>query len=211
MKRRNFILGAGTAAASGAAVLGSGAFSSVEADRDIAVEVASDADSFLRLAPCDGPNGDYVVGADDGTMALDLTGSNDQVDGDGVNAEAVTTIDNVFEIANQGTQDVCVDFEVDVPQIPSGAEVPDGFEFGPGDPAVVFYRGSDSDRFVVINRLNSDRPGTIPLRLETGELEIGDAERIGVQIRAFGFDSGEELFANDELTIHANAGGGCQP
>jgi hypothetical protein len=79
MKRRKFILGTGAAAASGASLLGSGAFTSVEADRNLAIDVAGDANAFLRLAPCtlDGeeqPNGAYVHGHSDGTMSIDLSG-----------------------------------------------------------------------------------------------------------------------------------------
>ena len=49
MKRRQFVLGLGTIAASGAAAVGSGAFTSVEADRTISVETAQDSDAFLKL------------------------------------------------------------------------------------------------------------------------------------------------------------------
>lgn len=49
MKRRQFVLGFGTVAASGAATVGSGAFTSVEADRTVSVETAQDSDAFLKL------------------------------------------------------------------------------------------------------------------------------------------------------------------
>lgn len=49
MKRRNIIVLLGATAASGSAVVGSGAFSSVEADRDLDVSVVGDEDAYLAL------------------------------------------------------------------------------------------------------------------------------------------------------------------
>lgn len=56
MKRRNFILGLGATATGAAGVVGSGAFSSVEADRKITVDVERDAEAFLTLVPNGGGN-----------------------------------------------------------------------------------------------------------------------------------------------------------
>ena len=42
MKRRTILLGLGTAIAGGGAVLGTGAFTTVEADRSVSVNVAED-------------------------------------------------------------------------------------------------------------------------------------------------------------------------
>jgi len=208
MKRRKFVLGVGAAAASGASLLGSGAFTSVEADRSIDVDVVGDGEAFLRLAPCtvDGeeqPNGAYVRETPEGTIAIDLSESNDQVAGDGVNAEALSVFHNVFEICNQGTQDLCVDFTVDVPEIPG--PVPNRYDFESGDPAVVFYRGSNREEFINTEGLNVDRPGAISLNIEDGECEC-----VGLEVRAFGFEAGTELFADAELTIRADADGNCE-
>lgn len=204
MKRRTLVLGLGSIGLASSSILGSGAFSSVRADRDVTVNVAGDADAYLRLAPCEGSaNGDYVTGAADGTMAIDLSSENDDVEGDGegVNPEALTVIHNVFEISNQGTQNVCVDFEIDVPEIPG--DVPDRYDFVQGDPAVVFYRADDQDEKVTVDELNPDRPGAI-------SLETGARQCIGLEIRAFGFSSDESIFDDAELTIHAEAGAACE-
>ena len=106
MQRRKFILGLGATAASGATVLGSGAFTSVEADRDITVEVADDAYAFLALKS----TSHYAVD-DGGTLAIDLSPDNPtDAGGQGVNARADTVIYEVFKIENQGTQDVGITF-----------------------------------------------------------------------------------------------------
>jgi hypothetical protein len=206
MKRRQVLAALGAVSGSGALLTGTGAFTSVSADRNIAVQVADDSNAFLRLAPCpSSDNGEYVDNSN-GLLTIDLSGSNsnDPPAGNGVNLNALSVFDNVFEIANQGTQDICVDLEVDVPQIPSGADVPERYDFGPGDPAVVFYRGSDRDDFVISNRLNPDRDGAIQLPIQNG-----NAECIGFEVRAFGFNSGTELFENANLTIRADANANC--
>ena len=101
MKRRTVLIGVGATTAGGA-VVGSSAFTSVEAGREVSVDVAGDEDVFLRIAPVDGPNGGYAT-TDSGLLRIDLSDDNDEVPGDGLNQNAVTTIRNVFEIENQGT------------------------------------------------------------------------------------------------------------
>lgn len=49
MKRRTFVLGMGTAAVGGSALLGSGAFSRTESQRSVVVETVGDEDAYMRL------------------------------------------------------------------------------------------------------------------------------------------------------------------
>jgi len=51
MKRRNFILGLGATVAGSGAAVGSGAFSSAEAERTVSVEIADDDEGYLQLEP----------------------------------------------------------------------------------------------------------------------------------------------------------------
>lgn len=108
----------GGAALGSSLVIGTGAFSSVDADRGMTVEVVEDPDAYLGMDRCHDangnayPNGDYV-NLKDGLLSIDLSDSNPNVSGDGVNAEAITEINNVFQICNQGTQDVCISLEFD--------------------------------------------------------------------------------------------------
>jgi len=99
----------GSLAAGGAATIGTGAFTSVEANRDVAVEVADDSDAFLSIEPTDGSNDDYTVINGDGTIGIDLTNSNPTGPaGSGVNGDATTNIQEIFTVRNQGTQPVLV-------------------------------------------------------------------------------------------------------
>lgn len=107
MKRRKVIFGLGTTAVSGAAVLGSGAFSSVEANRSVTVEVADDTEAFLALIP----TSEYAIERN-GLFTLDLSSSNPtDAGGTGVNANAETIIKDAFKIENRGTQTVEITFE----------------------------------------------------------------------------------------------------
>ena len=116
MDRRKFIIGAGSLAAGGAAALGSGAFTSVDANRDISIAVAGDASAFLKITPAeeDGnttPNAkEYVFEESDGTLALDFTNTNETEDagGKGLNEDATTIFDALLDFTNQGTQTIRV-------------------------------------------------------------------------------------------------------
>ncbi|MDR5673202.1 hypothetical protein RH858_08575 [Halalkaliarchaeum sp. AArc-GB] len=104
MERRKFVIGMGSLAAGGAAAMGSGAFSTVEADRTVSVSTANDADAYLGLTGDD----DYVTD-DSGTGALTIDlGGPDNIgdgDGDGFNHDAYTLVEGVVTVENQSTAD----------------------------------------------------------------------------------------------------------
>jgi hypothetical protein len=111
MERRKFIIGAGSLAAGGAAALGSGAFTSVSANRGIQVDTADDADAFLAIEADNTENANEYVDTDDGTISLDFTNTNNSGypgGGSGVNKNATTVFDDLLNITNQGTQTVIV-------------------------------------------------------------------------------------------------------
>jgi hypothetical protein len=115
MERRKFLIGAGSLAAGSAAAVGTGAFTSVEADRSLSIAVAGDASAFLsinRATDSDGdvyPNANEYVEGDlsSDSMSLNFTNS-DNTDGSasGVNKNAKTVFDNLLDVTNNGTQDV---------------------------------------------------------------------------------------------------------
>ncbi|MFC7116244.1 hypothetical protein ACFQH2_16615 [Natronoarchaeum sp. GCM10025703] len=108
MERRKFLIGTGSLAAGAAAITGSGAFTEVQADRDINVNVADDSDAFLEIKPADSPNGDaYAEETDDpGTIQLTFDDNATGVAGSGVNDRALVEFKNVLTIRNSGTQEV---------------------------------------------------------------------------------------------------------
>ncbi|WP_162989755.1 hypothetical protein [Natronorubrum halophilum] len=96
MNRRNVLVGLGTIVAGGGAALGTGAFSSVEADRSVTLETTGDASALLQfsatssVASTDGGSGDGQLEFDETTL----------------NEDAVTTFDPAFTVENTGGEDV---------------------------------------------------------------------------------------------------------
>lgn len=102
--RRKLLIGLGSLVAGAGAVLGTGAFDTVEAERSVTVETAGDADAFLGIEP--GPGGEAFV---EQTEVIEVDVSSTE-EGDGVNQNAVTAIDDLLTITNNGTQDVQIGF-----------------------------------------------------------------------------------------------------
>jgi hypothetical protein len=105
MQRRKFLAGIGSLAAGSAAAMGTGAFTSVSADRSVSVDVADDTDALLALEAEDTPNADDYVSTGD-TISLDFSGTDEGASG--LNGDAETTIRNLLQVTNQGTQPVVI-------------------------------------------------------------------------------------------------------
>lgn len=188
MKRRMFIFGMGSATAGGSALLGTGAFTTVEAHRTVDIEVAGDEDAYLGLAA----NSDNPVAADlvaeDGDGHLELTL-------DAINEHADTDLDDLFKICNNGKQPVCVwlEKEGEVVQCTQGTF--------PGPPmneerdAIQFYEDSDPEATI-----DSATTGVV--------LEVGDCQSVGVDLCTTGVDEGTELLP-DGVTVYADADAEC--
>jgi PGF-pre-PGF domain-containing protein len=87
---------------------GTGAFSTVSADRNVSVSVADDADAFLGLEPTDDAKGVYATKLN-GQIKLTFDGSGTSAEG--LNPSARTSFGKVFVVTNQGTQSVNVSAE----------------------------------------------------------------------------------------------------
>jgi hypothetical protein len=105
MNRRKFLIGAGSLAAGSAAAMGTGAFSSVSANRALNVETTGDASALLSIDDIDSSENAEYVDTSGGTVSIDITTG---AGGDGVNQDATTYIYDLLVIENQGTQDVFV-------------------------------------------------------------------------------------------------------
>jgi hypothetical protein len=124
MQRRNLLIGMGSLAAGGAATIGTGAFTSVKADRSVDINTTGDANAFLSIERAtDGsgnvtPNaGEYVEGnQNNGTLSIDLASADDTSNSgaSGINKNAKTIFDNLLDITNNGTQDVVLSVDSDL-------------------------------------------------------------------------------------------------
>jgi hypothetical protein len=90
--------------------MGTGAFTQVSADRGVKVELAGDKNALLALKSSESRNrnSEYVGYEDDNTLAIDISSSNANIQGSGINDDATTIIRDMFDIVNQGPNPVFV-------------------------------------------------------------------------------------------------------
>lgn len=93
MNRRNALLGLGAIATGGGALFGSGAFSSVEADRTMTVGFSSDSTAELKLTPTSTYASETSGTGTNSQNVLELSFSN-------LNDDAVSEFDGVFQVEN---------------------------------------------------------------------------------------------------------------
>jgi len=109
MNRRNVLIGLGTVAAGGGAALGTGAFSSVEANREVSVTLAGDSAALLGLQVNDGNFNGLNDGGTSGTNGETTI----DIDLSSINDDAVTTFSNALTIDNGGASSVSLSFNTD--------------------------------------------------------------------------------------------------
>ena len=111
INKRKWVAALGLVAVMTGVVFGTGAFTQVEAERTVDVDVADDSEAFLGIYETTG-NYTQVDGGPTGaqTAEIVLNGSS-TASGIGVNDNAVTTVNNVLNISNQGTQEVRISVE----------------------------------------------------------------------------------------------------
>lgn len=101
MKRRTFVLGLGTTATGSGAMIGSGAFSSAEAERTVSVETANDSDAYLALTEPEGATDDRSFRRD-GVLRFRFTGLQERLE-PGTNAQNPEGLgeDSVYRFGNE--------------------------------------------------------------------------------------------------------------
>jgi len=116
--RRSVLIGLGGVVAGGGALIGTGAFTTVEAQRTVSVQTAGDASAFLGLEAADRPDNstsaptdsaganqdEYVSGGGDSPIQINLDGNSEGAAG--LNQDAKTTFRNLVAVTNNGTQDI---------------------------------------------------------------------------------------------------------
>ena len=176
MKRRNLLAGIGGTVIGGSALLGSGAFSRVESQRQVSIQVAPDPDAYLGLTPKHPEYGfegyansqNYVDLDEKGHIYIDI-GENPN-GGQGVNSDSFTFFDDLFEICNNGKEDVMVSYEL--PDPPEERNIGDDWQAPHEDydeQVVAFYFvRADGTRVFI------DENEPVPL-------ELGECDQIGLR------------------------------
>lgn len=157
-------------------ITATGAFTTVSAERTATVSTAGDASALLAMNPV---NDDYAR-IDGGTLEIAIDGSfGNSNTGSGVNLQALTQIDDVFSITNQGTQEVRVWITTS----------------GPNPDTVTFYNGThaDSTRGAIVDEASAHTLG------------VGESLTVSMEIdtRNVALSEDEELV--NDITVHANA------
>jgi hypothetical protein len=189
MNRRKLLIGLGAAAGAGG-VLGSGAFTSVTANRTAKVEVVDDASAYLALESTSEPNGAYADGSGD-QLELDFSSDNEtDKGGKGLGDDSVYTFDDVFKITNQGTQGVGVTATVfgvkahsDISRFElysSDADNNEEQQFSVSDPDVQNPPTPSQDELVV--RLSAAAEDYDDSNDSTIDLGVGNTLEVGVEI-----------------------------
>ncbi|MFC7215395.1 DUF1102 domain-containing protein [Saliphagus sp. GCM10025334] len=184
MERRKFMIGVGSTAIGLSTLIGSGAFSSVEAERGFAVETANDASAYLALSSAS----DYAK-VTDGMLELDFSSDNPTSSGGtGVNRNATTMFLHVFTIENQGTNTVGI--QIDRPDLPGGATNHVHFFVGEhGGETLSAYDKEDMD-----SELDYGSPSN-----DDRVLEPGESLPVGIYFT----NNGEEWDFDGTFTINA--------
>ena len=112
MNRRRFLTTLGVSAGATSLALGSGAYTTVSAQRTVSVDVADDFRAFLRLEPLtkrgmdDDPTG--RSGTPGRSVAFDIPGIRDgeNTAASGIAPDSVYEFRGLLEVINQGTQPV---------------------------------------------------------------------------------------------------------
>jgi hypothetical protein len=204
MNRRKFLIGAGSLAAGSAAAMGTGAFSSVSANRTLSVETTGDASALLSIDDIDSSENAEYVDTSGGTVSIDITTG---AGGEGVNQDASTYIYDLLLIENQGTQDVFV--------YVSG--VPSGFDFyvqnsaggNVGSPLNNFKNDGQNADGVSANQGSFAFDSNIDQADLSGDLNGGDegAPLLGPgdSVVIHGYADGSDIDTSSDITINAVA------
>ncbi|WP_162354502.1 DUF1102 domain-containing protein [Natrialba swarupiae] len=195
MKRRTFIAGVGGSGIGASMLIGSGAFSRIESQRRVKIEVAKDPHAYLGLDGCpDSPNASYTNIDESGHLEVDMSSENPtDAGGEGINSDSRTWFDNVFQICNQGKQDICVWIDDENwPKVDDGELEGDYSEYD-GDLRVDFYVGDNREQSI----LGSENAFF---------LGVGECICIGIHTNTKGLSDSEQLLSDlgDEIVIHAD-------
>jgi len=165
LSRRNVLIGLGSLVGGGGALVGTGAFSTASAQREVSIETAGDNSAFLTIEGDD----DYVTDNSDGALTIDLAGPSDS----GFNDEAITTVDGVVTITNNAADDSSTTVGV------SDAGPEDAS--ANGSASLVVQNDSDEDVAVVtfyVGETGSNSVGSD----ETQTLDTGESAELDVEI-----------------------------
>ena len=198
MERRNFLIGMGSTAAGASALVGSGAFSRIESQRQVSIEVANDTNAYLGLDACHDdsgnklPNGSYTETDGRGHLTIEMDSDNKTAEGgQGVNSDSHSWFNDVFQMCNQGKDDVGVSIDTSDANI---GTVPEDYDDS-GEDRVQFYVGDGSgDVGGELDRIDDG---------STHDLALGSCTCVGILVITKGLSDGDTVL-DGEVVITAD-------
>lgn len=182
MNRRQLLAGLGALAGGGGIITGTGAFTSVDADRQATVQVSGDVEAFMQIFPSDRgsldqPNGTFATstGTPGNQLAIDINDTAGTDPGStGVGTDSRYVFDDVFRVRNEGTQDVFVQID----SISTSTNPPSGASGGSIE--VDFFASEGADA----SSTGPSFSGVDVIDGSTNELvvPVGDVRAVGMRI-----------------------------
>jgi len=195
----------GSLAAGSAAAMGTSAFTSTSANRQLSVQVANDAAAYMGLSAVKGsPNSAYVSqNGTNGELAIDVADTS--AGGSGVNLHSHTRIDDLFEVTNQGTQPVYVFVWL----TGNGAKT-NAYFYDSANPTKALSPdygkpGAYADQ----GDPDSLGPDSSAIERSAAKLEPGESMTVGLDIEALG--TGTKFAASGGLQVNAVADENAAP
>jgi hypothetical protein len=152
-------VGLGSIAAGGATLVGSGAVSSVTAERNVTGRVVGDGSAYLQIEK--GEDHGFAVENLDGEFRVAFDDDPDAGEENGLNPDSVNTFDDVFRIRNTGPEDLRISIEESIDRL--------GFYFGEEPNDGVYDDGSTGE--VV---LDSGKEAVVGLWVDLRDVGTGD-------------------------------------
>lgn len=176
MKRRTLVTGIGTSVLGSVAVVGSGAVSRIETQRQTTIQVAKDPDAYLGLEECPDENDDDEITIefdDKGHLEIEIEPP----------ASNVSWFDNVFQICNQGKD-------------PASIWIEAKDDLGLPDP------NWDGDRLWFYETGLRTEDARVDSVDDAFRLEVGNCKCIGIRVDAQDLQETEQF--EGEIVIHAD-------
>lgn len=182
MERRKFLIGLGSFAAGTVAAIGTGGFRSSSTNRRLSVAVAHDAATPMDLSPVeDSPYSMYV--SQDGSGGELVFAVADASAGErGVNLHSHMRMNDLFEVTNQGTQQVCVF----IPLVGNGAETNAYFYDSKNPTRVLSPDNGEPDAHGNQKYADSLGPYSANIERSAATLDPGESIAVGLDVEALG-------------------------
>lgn len=197
MERRNFLVGIGGVSIGGSALLGTGAFSRVESQRDVTIAVAEDPDAYLGLSVIEESLNSTNYVDIDGKGHIWINVGENPNGGVGVNSDSFSWFDNMIRVCNQGKEGVGFYIEE-----PGDDDFPNGIDAtGPApyddEPRLQFYTGEAAG-------VGDDGTSSVMGEANAVDIPVGECIELGMRTMTKGVNAFDGALFREEVRLIAD-------